>query len=149
MGTHFKGSDKEENSLNAYIKLVRATESINSRQSKSLAKENLTMSQFGALEVLYHLGELNQREIGKKLLKSGGNITLVIDNLVKRKLVKKKTDKSDRRAVIVSLTKKGQEFIEGYFPKHLALIMEQFSVLTDEERTELARICKKLGLNNV
>ncbi len=149
MGTHFKGSDKEENSLNAYIKLVRATESINSRQSKSLAKENLTMSQFGALEVLYHLGELNQREIGKKLLKSGGNITLVIDNLVKRELVKKKTDKSDRRAVIVSLTKKGQEFIEGYFPKHLALIMEQFSVLTDEERTELARICKKLGLNNV
>ncbi len=149
MGTHFKGSDKEENSLNAYIKLVRATESINSRQSKSLAKENLTMSQFGALEVLYYLGELNQREIGKKLLKSGGNITLVIDNLVKRELVKKKTDKSDRRAVIVSLTKKGQEFIEGYFPKHLALIMEQFSVLTDEERTELARICKKLGLNNV
>lgn len=149
MGTHFKGSDKEENSLNAYIKLVRATESINSRQSKSLAKENLTMSQFGALEVLYHLGELNQREIGKKLLKSGGNITLVIDNLVKRELVKKKTDKSDRRAVIVSLTKKGQEFIEGYFPKHLVLIMEQFSVLTDEERTELARICKKLGLNNV
>ncbi len=148
MGTHFKGLEVEVKTLNAYIKLVRATESINSKQSKSLAQENLTISQFGALETLFHLGSQNQREIGKKLLKSGGNITLVIDNLVKRDLVKRKTDENDRRAVIISLTKKGKKFIEGYFPKHLALIVEQFSALSDQEKDDLAKICKKLGLSN-
>ncbi len=148
MGTHFKGSKEEVKTLNAYIKLVRATESINSKQSKSLAEENLTLSQFGALETLYHLGPQNQREIGKKLLKSGGNITLVIDNLEKRTLVKRKTDEKDRRAVIVSLTTKGKKFIENYFPKHLALIVDQFSSLSDDDKADLARICKKLGLNN-
>tara|TARA_R110002096_G_scaffold172757_2_gene346649 strand:+ start:9382 stop:9831 length:450 start_codon:yes stop_codon:yes gene_type:complete len=148
MGTHFNGSEEEVNTLNAYIKLVRATESINSIQSKSLAKENLTISQFGTLETLHHLGPQNQREIGKKLLKSGGNITLVIDNLTKRDLVQRKTDEKDRRAIIVSLTSKGKKFIESYFPKHLALIIEQFSVLSDEDKADLARICKKLGLNN-
>ncbi|MFA5668837.1 MAG: MarR family transcriptional regulator [Balneolaceae bacterium] len=146
MGTHFKGSTKELKTLNAFIKLVRSVESLNSAQSKSLAKENLTISQFGALEALLHLGPLNQREIGKKLLKSGGNITLVIDNLEKRGLVKRKADTKDRRAVIVSLTAKGRAFIEEYFPKHLALLVDEFSVLTDEEKDTLASLCKKLGL---
>lgn len=146
MGTHFKGSNTELKTLNAFIKLVRSVESINSAQSKSLAKENLTISQFGALEALLHLGPLNQREIGKKLLKSGGNITLVIDNLEKRGLVKRKADTKDRRAVIVNLTAKGRKFIKEYFPKHLALLVEEFSVLTDDEKDTLASLCKKLGL---
>ena len=146
MGTHFKGSNKEIKTLNAFIKLVRSVESLNSAQSKSLAKENLTISQFGVLEALLHLGSLNQREIGKRLLKSGGNITLVIGNLEKRGLVKRKADTKDRRAVIVNLTAKGRRFIEEYFPKHLALLVQEFSVLTDEEKDTLASICKKIGL---
>ena len=41
----------------------------------------MTVSQFGVLEALHHLGPLRQGEISAKLLRSGGNITLVVDNL--------------------------------------------------------------------
>ncbi len=44
----------------------------------------LTESQFGVLDSLFHLGPMKQKEIGKKILKSGGNITMVINNLEKR-----------------------------------------------------------------
>jgi MarR family transcriptional regulator, 2-MHQ and catechol-resistance regulon repressor len=146
MGTHFKGSEDEVIILNAFIKLMRASESINNRLNRHLSDNNLTVSQFGTLEVLLHLGPLNQRSIGEKLLKSGGNITMVIDNLEKNELVERKPDPNDRRAVMIHLTKKGKSFIKNFFPEHLEKIKEEFSVLNKKELKQLADICKKLGL---
>lgn len=146
MGTSFKGSKSEVVTLNAFIKLMRATESLNNRLNRHLSDVNLTVSQFGALEVLLHLGPLNQRMIGEKLLKSGGNITMVIDNLEKQGYVIRKKDPDDRRAVLIHLTPEGKRFIEAFFPKHLQKIKEEFSVLSEEEKKTLADICKKLGI---
>ena len=86
MATHYKGSLKEVNILNSYIKLVRAFESISSRLYMKLAKEGLTESQFYLLDVLYHLGPMNQKELGKKIFRSEGNITMVVNNLEKAKV---------------------------------------------------------------
>ncbi|MEQ9309758.1 MAG: MarR family transcriptional regulator [Balneolaceae bacterium] len=146
MPTHHKGSKKEKETLNTFIKMTRASESINHRLSRSLACENLTISQFGIIEALYHLGPQSQRELGAKILKTGGNITLVVDNLEKRNLVSKSKNPNDGRAVIITLTNEGQKFIEKYFPEHLNRIVEEFSVLTSEELTELGRLCKKVGI---
>lgn len=146
MGTHYKGSKTEKNTLNAFIKLMRSVESLNNRLNRHLAEADLTVSQFGVLEVLHHLGPLNQRTIGEKLLKSGGNITMVIDNLEKCGHVKRENDPNDRRAVLIHLTDKGKTFIADFFPRHLGKIKEEFSVLSEEEKKELARLCKKLGV---
>jgi len=146
MGTHYTGSSSEKNTLNTFIKMMRATESINNRLNKHLAEVDLTVSQFGTLEALYHLGPLNQRAIAEKLLKSGGNITMVIDNLEKSGYVTRKKDPQDRRAVLIHLTEKGDEFINEFFPKHLDKIKQEFSVLSDSEKKQLAAMCKKLGL---
>lgn len=146
MGTNYDGSSSEVNTLNAFIKLMRASESINMRLNRHHSDVNLTVSQFGTLEVLYHLGPLNQRSIGEKLLKSGGNITMVIDNLEKLGYVVRKKDPSDRRAVLIHLTEEGDKFIRHYFPKHLDRIKEEFTVLSEAEKKTLAEICKKLGL---
>lgn len=148
MGTHFQGTQKEKRTLDAFIKLMRATESINNRLNRHLAEANLTVSQFGVLEALWHLGPLNQKSLGEKLLKSGGNITLVIDNLEKCDFVERQQDPSDRRAMLIHLTDKGEKFIKSFFPKHLDHIKEEFSVLSEKEKEELARICKKLGLKD-
>lgn len=146
MGTHYSGTESETNTLNAFIALMRATESLNNRLNRHLADADLTVSQFGTLEVLHHLGPLNHRTIGEKLLKSGGNITMVIDNLEKNNFVKRKKDPHDRRAVLIHLTPKGKQFIEEFFPKHLEKIKEEFNVLTESEKINLAKLCKKLGL---
>ncbi|MEP0006127.1 MAG: MarR family transcriptional regulator [Balneola sp.] len=146
MPTHFEGTKEQKNTLNTFIKLMRATESLNQRLCRHLSEANLTISQFGVLEALLHLGPQNQKELGQKLLKSGGNITLVIDNLEKSGFVSRKKDQNDRRALIVELTAQGKSFIEDFFPKHLDKISEEFSVLDDKEKEELARLCKKIGM---
>ena len=145
MGTHYKGEKEDQFTLNTFIKLMRATNSINSRLNGHLAEADLTVSQFGVLEAVYHLGPLNQKTLGQKLLKSGGNITLVIDNLEKCNLVERHQDETDRRAMLIHLTPKGKQFISDFFPKHLDHIKTEFEVLSATEKKDLGSICKKLG----
>ena len=146
MGTHHKGSRKEVTALNTYIKLVRAVESLNQRLYPFFNKYSLTESQFAVLEALYHMGPLNQRELSTKLLRSPGNITMVIDNLEKRNYVKRERGKLDRRHYIIHLTPPGKEFIRKIFPEHLDSIIKEFSILNDEEQHQLQRMCKEIGL---
>ena len=73
--------DDTQMALSAYVKMLRATDAISERLSKTWKNAGLTISQFGVLEALYHLGPLCQKEIAKKILKTTGNITMVIDNL--------------------------------------------------------------------
>lgn len=141
-----QGSQKEIIALNAYVKLMRSAESITTRIHKHLASAGLTLSQFAVLEALFHLGPLYQREIGQKLLKSSGNITMVIDNLEKRGYAKRERKKEDRRFILVRLTAEGSELISKVFPPHAAVIAREMSVLSEREQEMLAQLCKKLGL---
>jgi len=137
---------KEVRALGTYVKLMRAAESITSRAHKHLSSVGLTVSQFGVLEAIFHLGPLSQRELGRKILRSSGNITMVIDNLEKRRLVRRERDASDRRQFIVHLTDEGQKLIEKIFPSHAALIIQQLSVLSAADQKILGDLCKKVGV---
>jgi hypothetical protein len=56
MPTHYRGSTEERTSLDAYIKLMRAAESVTARLEPLMRGADLTVGQFGALEALLHLG---------------------------------------------------------------------------------------------
>lgn len=145
MPTHYQGTPQEVLALNTFIKLFRAVESVKARLAARHTMGHLTPSQFGVLESLHHLGPMRQGEISAKLLKSGGNITLVVDNLEKQGLVQRQRDADDRRAVVVSLTEAGRASIERLFPAHVAAIVAELSALTAEEQETLGRLCRKLG----
>lgn len=145
MPTHYQGSPQEVLALDTFIKFTRAVNAMELRLFHQEFLEDLTPSQFGALETLYHLGPLCQGELSGKLLKSTGNITLVLDNLEKRGLVQRVRDTEDRRMVFVHLTPAGQEMIERIFPRMLAAIEAEFSVLNAEEQAVLGSLCKTLG----
>jgi MarR family 2-MHQ and catechol resistance regulon transcriptional repressor len=145
MPTHYKGTPEEKQILDAFIKLTRATDSLLSRLAQRKTWGNLTASQFGVLDALYHLGPMRPGEICAKQLKSGGNITFVVDNLQKRGLVQRDRDANDRRAVVVSLTSAGRQAIEALLPNHVADLVEEMSILTSEELETLSHICRTLG----
>ena len=104
MGRQFRGNSNKVRALGTYVKLMRAAESITARVHKHLSSAGLTVSQFGVLEAMFNLGPLSQRDLGRKILRSSGNITMVIDNLEKRHLVRRERSTSDRRIFIVHLT---------------------------------------------
>src|SRR5882672_9557680 len=116
MGSHHQGPPHEVAALDAYIKLMRAAESVTAR-SHVVLPDAITFTQFAALEALYHLGPLCQSELAAKLLKSGGNLTLVVGNLERAGLVARERGTTDRRFVRVALTPKGRKVITALFPK--------------------------------
>lgn len=134
--------------LEAFIKLRRAAESVSNRVNRHLAAAALTESQFGVLEALLHLGPLSQAILASKILRSSGNLTVVVDNLEKRGLVVRSRESRDRRFITVSLTPAGEQLIRSLFPAHLERIVDEFARLSPAEQAELARLCRKLGLVN-
>ena len=146
MGTHFQGTLDQVRALNVYIKLVRAADAVTARVNAHLADHNLTISQFGVLEAIYHLGELCQKDLAEKILKSSGNLTFVIDNLVKRGLVQRRRNDIDRRRYDISLTEAGHHLIDSILEQHVQGITDDIQILTVVEQEELARLCRKIGL---
>lgn len=144
MGTHYQGSPAEVAALNAYIKLMRAAESVTAR-SHGILPKGVTLSQFGVLEALLHRGPLCQGELAAKLLRSGGNVTLIVDNLEKAGYVQRERNPEDRRFITVSLTPAGRAFTAELFPQVAASITREFAALTPAEQFTLGWLCKKLG----
>ncbi|MGH7316341.1 MAG: MarR family winged helix-turn-helix transcriptional regulator [Candidatus Rokuibacteriota bacterium] len=146
MPTHYRGSAQEKAALDAYIKLMRAAESVTSRLEPPMRAADLTVGQFGALEALLHLGPLCQRDLGRKLLRSGGNTTVVVGNLARRGLVRRTRRAADRRFVTVTLTDKGRRLIGGIFPRHAQHVVREMRALSPAHQAELGRLCRQLGL---
>ena len=145
MATKYKGTTKELKTLNAFINLMRAANSLETRISRNLDKYGLTTSQFGILEALYHLGSMSQKELGIKILKSGGNITKVIDNLEKKKLIKRRRNINDRRLYNIDLTEEGKKLIINIFPQHVGELVKEFSVLNESEMDQLRKLARYVG----
>ena len=145
MGTKYKGNKEEISALDTAIKLARATETLIAKTSLNLSIHNVTVSQFGILDAVYHLGPLTQKSLGEKILKSGGNITHVVDNLEKRALVKRYRGKNDRRNFEIHLTKKGEKLIAKILPGYVKVIKDELGILNQEESETLQRLCKKIG----
>ncbi|MBT9547708.1 MAG: MarR family transcriptional regulator [Candidatus Sericytochromatia bacterium] len=145
MPTHYSGPPQEIQALNAFINLIRAADSISAKINTALSDYGLTETQFGVLESLFHLGSLCQKALADKLLKSNGNITMVIDNLEKQELVLRQRDSRDRRYITIHLTPKGQSLMEKIFPAHVGRITTLMGVLNPEEQEALRQLCRKLG----
>ena len=145
MPTQLTGSRAERRTLDTFIKLTRCTNSLLARLAERNTIGDLTYSQFAVLEVLYHLGPLTQGEISLKVLKSGSNMTTVIDNLERDGLVRRERDAKDRRVIHVHLTDAGSSKIEAVLPGHVAALVDEFKVLSASEQERLGELCKKLG----
>jgi MarR family transcriptional regulator, 2-MHQ and catechol-resistance regulon repressor len=147
MPTHYPGSPEQVKALNAYIRLTRAVESLSARLLTAEKLEGLTVSQLGVLDALNYLGPMVQKDLAGKILKSTGNLSLVIDNLEKRGLVRRERGDRDRRFVTIHLTETGRALIERVMPRHVADITALMSALTPDEQKTLGELCKKLGLS--
>jgi MarR family transcriptional regulator, 2-MHQ and catechol-resistance regulon repressor len=140
-----KYGKKIDLALSMWVKLARAHDTFNHLTSANIHEFGLTPAQFGAVESLGHLGPMLIGDLTKKHLVSGGNMTVVIDNLEKAGIVERIVSEEDRRAFYVRLTSKGKRLFSKIFIKHASYVAKLATVLTETEQEELGRLLKKLG----
>ena len=89
-------------------------------------KENadLTPAQYNVLRILRGAGEagLWAGEIGERLITRSPDVTRLIDRLEKRKLVRRRQDPVDRRAVRVHITETGRDEVTALDPKARSIL---------------------------
>ena len=136
---------KADVALTLWVKLARASAVFARRTGEQIRSFGLTPAQFGVLEILGHKGPMNPGDLCRKSLVSGGNMTVVVDNLERLGLVRRERNREDRRAITVHLTPRGKRLFTSVFPRHAAYVADLASVLTEEEQIRLGALLKKLG----
>ena len=138
-------SSRQRLALLTYSRLMRAANSLRTTAARQLDPTGLTLSQFAVLEALYHLGPMSLSEVAKKILTTGGNLTMVSSNLEKQGLVSRKCSTEDARVYILSLTPKGKKLIAEIFPEHAAAITAAVEALSPRDQKTLSELCRTLG----
>jgi DNA-binding MarR family transcriptional regulator len=76
-----------------------------------LADLGVTVNQYRAL-TLVAAGAPPMREFAVRLAMQPPNVSTLIDGLVCRRLISRRRDRTDRRRVVLSLTKRGQALLD-------------------------------------
>jgi MarR family transcriptional regulator, 2-MHQ and catechol-resistance regulon repressor len=137
---------KQETALKLWVVLARAMNAVSKHVEADVAQYDLTGTEFGILEALYHKGPMLLGEIQRKILVTSGGITYLVDRLVVKGLVRREQCEEERRARYAVLTPAGQSLIKRIFPDHAARIEQAVSGLTAAEQREATQLLRKLGL---
>jgi DNA-binding MarR family transcriptional regulator len=136
----FATLDLDFRSLNAVSNIFRAATAVrNHMENRVLAGHDLSWSAFTTLFVLRVWGDMDARSLATEAGISAATLTGVMTTLETRGLLRRKSDRSDRRRVVVSLTAKGKRVVDEVMPafnRHEALVTQ---ALTDDEQDDLAR----------
>ena len=137
---------QDTSGVHVWLVLMKAFHALaaHAEASLNLSQPGLGNSDFRVLEVLLHKGPLPVNTIGPKVWLTPGSISIAVDRLEKKALVKR-NNTDDRRVRLVELTAKGRALITKISGEHAAAMEEAASVLPKEERLTLLRLLKKLG----
>ncbi|WP_066305699.1 MarR family winged helix-turn-helix transcriptional regulator [Bacillus sp. FJAT-29814] len=130
-----------------FLTLMQTSKAIHERIKEEIAKNNLSITDFSVLEVLYHKGKQTIQQIGNSILISSGSMTYVIDKLEQKGLLLRNACLEDRRVIHITLTDAGIELMNKLMPKHHELVDEIFSALTSEDAEALVQLLKKVRKN--
>jgi MarR family 2-MHQ and catechol resistance regulon transcriptional repressor len=131
--------------LKLWVVMSRANNALSERLQASVSAHDLTLTEFGILEVLFHKGPLLLGEVQRRILVSSGGVTYLVDRLEKKGLVERRECPGDRRARYAALTEAGEELIGRIFPSHAECIDGLMGPLSEEEQRIAVSLMRRIG----
>ena len=143
-------SDDARASLRTWLRLLACTNLVE-REVRGRLRDRFdtTLPRFDVLAQLdaaarESKNELTMSDLSRRLMVTNGNLTSLIERLVREGLVKRETLATDRRTQIVRLTAAGKRSLDAMTPEHQRWIESLFAELTPGERTRLYDLLGKL-----
>jgi MarR family 2-MHQ and catechol resistance regulon transcriptional repressor len=125
--------------------LVRAESRVKRRLASDFERRGLSGTGFAMLVVLASAGgHVGLRTLRLRLGISKANASEVSATLQEHGLIRRERSARDRRAVTLLMTPDGERVVEELFPGHARRVRDTFTSLDDEEKRELAKLCRKL-----
>jgi DNA-binding MarR family transcriptional regulator len=133
--------DRDDSLADAFRSVARR---LRQASAESLARWDLTPSQFRALRVLIWHGAMRPSELSEHLHIAPRSTTEVLDDLAAKGLVERGPDPQDRRATLVVPTERGTEIGAAIRADRGSEAERVFDLLTPTDRAHLARILREL-----
>ena len=136
----------DHRALRLWLRLLTCTYLIEG-QVRSRLRERFatTLPRFDLMSQLErHPEGLKMNELSRRMMVTGGNITGIVDPLVREGLVERQPDAADRRALRVRLTPAGARDFAEMASAHEEWIVAMLSGLSRREHTELFRLLAKV-----
>jgi len=128
---------------NAYSFLLERT----ARRVKQYAQHQfncrefgITVDQWSILKSLKQHADLSQKELAEYCGKDQPTLTRIVDLLVRKNLVERRSNPSDRRSFVVHLTPEGKRKIDTLAAKVGEIRMQAWKNLNDADFEHLKRI---------
>ena len=124
---------------------VRAAVVLLERESAAaFAPFDLTLAQFGALDVTSQNAGLRMGELADRLLIDDSTTTRIVTSLVDRGLVERTRDPIDGRAFVLTVTAAGDKLRTEAAQAHSAMLADRLSVLAKEDQSSLESALRTL-----
>lgn len=123
------------------LNVAHLFETISSTHVRSLG---LTPGQFDVIATLGNQPPMSCKELANKTLMVKGNLTVILESLLKKELITRNVNPLDGRSALIGLTEKGVDLFKDVFPAHtqyLAPLCSQFDDTQMEQlRQELIQV---------
>lgn len=114
-------------------------------EDQMFREHGLTTEQYGVLVTMKYLGNPTRpTDVAKWLGRRRNTESMLVDRMVKAGLIKRVRDKSDRRAVQLSITSKGENTLKPATLAGLEFLQKVLSPLSREDRHTLVTLLETL-----
>jgi len=136
----------DHRALRLWLRLLTCSQLIERRvRSRLRERFDTTLPRFDLMSQLErHPAGLRMSELSRLLMVTGGNVTGIVDQLVKEGLVERADDAADRRAWRVRLTRAGGRAFAEMAREHEAWVVELLAGLTRKESDALMQLLARL-----
>jgi DNA-binding MarR family transcriptional regulator len=105
------GEDADDELIDAFAIASRALVAIAARSLAGLSGVEITLPQYRALIILSAQGPQRVMELAGRLNVNASTASRMVDRLVQKKLVRRRRDEADRRAMTIDLTNAGNKLV--------------------------------------
>ena len=114
-------------------------------EEAALAPYGVTPQQFAVLiKLKFADGPVTITDLANETCRNANTISMLIDRMVKAGLVRRIRNLPDRRALRITITRKGEEKLNLATKPGMKLVDRQLSCFTNEEIRTLVRLLEKL-----
>jgi DNA-binding MarR family transcriptional regulator len=135
----FRAHADQHASLRLWLRLLSCTTRVEDKIRQKLRESfDITLPRFDLMAQLErHPDGLSMGELSRRMMVTGGNITTIVDQLEKEKLVLRVVGVNDRRSFTVKLTQAGKDAFTDMAIAHEAWVADLFEGLSVSQQTEL------------
>ena len=124
--------------------IVEFFEKLASWEDSVVRDSGLTTAQAHAVEIVGHSGPVKMKDLAQKIGVTTGTLTVGVDRLEKKGLMRRRPHETDRRSFLIELTPAGEDIFKEHHNFHIRMTQEIVAGLTPEEQEEFSRIIEKV-----